>query len=64
MNDMKINIICLLVGGVIFHVLSYLTHSMKDSHLLLSVIIWLAVGSSLIAFVEIKNRRQTSKEVS
>jgi len=64
MNDMKINIICLLVGVVIFHVLSYLTQSIKESHLLLSIVIWLAVGSSLIAFVEIKNKRQSTKEVS
>lgn len=64
MNDMKINIICLLVGVVIFHVLSYLTQSIKESHLLLSIVIWLAVGSSLIAFVEIKNKRQATKEVS
>lgn len=64
MNDMKINIICLLVSVVIFHVLSYLTHSIKESHLLLSIVIWLTVGSSLIAFVEIKNKRQATKEVS
>jgi len=64
MNDMKINIACLVVGVVIFHVLSYMTNSMKSDQLFLSIVIWLTVGSVLIVMAEVKNRRQRTKEVS
>lgn len=64
MNDMKINLACLVVGVVIFHVLSYMTNSMKSDQLFLSIVIWLTVGSVLIVMAEVKNRRQRTKEVS
>lgn len=64
MNDMKINIACLVVSVVVFHVLSYMTNSMKSDQLFLSIVIWLTVGSVLIVMAEVKNRRQRTKEVS
>lgn len=64
MNDMKINIACLIVGVAIFHLLSYMTNSMKPDQLWLSIVIWLTVGSALIVVAEVKKRRQHTKEVS
>ncbi|MBM7698641.1 hypothetical protein [Kurthia huakuii] len=64
MTDLKMNSISLLIAIVIFHVLSYFTHSMNDHQLLLSIGIWLLVGCLLIFGVELKTKRQRTKEVS
>ena len=64
MTDLKMNSISLLIAIVIFHGLSYVTHSMNDYQLLLSIGIWLLVGCVLIFLVELKTKRQRTKEVS
>lgn len=64
MTDLKMNSISLIIAVVVFHVLSYLTHSMNDPQLLLSIVIWLSVGCLLILTMELRVKKKQTKEVS
>lgn len=64
MTDLKMNSISLIIAVVIFHVLSYFTHSMNDHQLLLSIVIWLSVGCLLILTMELRVKKKRTKEVS